>query len=176
VLVSRRAAKPRGDQAGVTLVELMVVVSMLAIVSAIAVPGFRSVVGTMGAKSAAFDLIADLSMARSEAIRRNAQVEVRPASGTGWATGWSVVALVPGEEPTDPLTEMSLRERPALRSPLEITGTTPRLTFLASGRVLESGNGTLLKWTVKSSVDGVLARCVVITPTGSARAGAGACA
>ena len=77
-------------QRGFTLIEAMVVVALLAIVGAIAAPSFRSFIATMNSKSAAFDLINDLSLARSEAIKLNANVQVVPI-GSDWAKGWRVM-------------------------------------------------------------------------------------
>jgi type IV fimbrial biogenesis protein FimT len=73
---------------GFTVTELMIVVAILAILTAIAVPGMRSLIQTQRVRTAAFDVYAGLTLARSEAVKRNASVTVTPVGGD-WAKGWS---------------------------------------------------------------------------------------
>lgn len=150
---------------GFTLVELMVIVSILAIVSAVAVPNFRSLIGTMNAKSAAFDLIGDITTARSEAIKRNENTTLVPVVSGDWAKGWAVRA---GGE--------TLLERSALTSSLTVSGAAADgVTFRPNGRLSDDITEANLAWSISSSISGVTARCVIITTTGSARSKSGTC-
>ncbi|MBM5811851.1 MAG: prepilin-type N-terminal cleavage/methylation domain-containing protein [Gammaproteobacteria bacterium] len=88
-----RAARARG----LTLIELMVAVTIFAILMALAVPSFRD--AALGARltAAANDLLASVQLARSEAIKRNVTVTVcASANGTScaasgdWDQGWIV--------------------------------------------------------------------------------------
>ena len=159
---------PRRDRGrgagGFTLIETMVVVAMLGIVAAIVAPSFTGFIGTMNAKTAAFDLINDLTMARSEAIKRNANATVTPVGGN-WSNGWQVTAG-----------GVQLRERGALASSLSVTGApTAGITFRPNGRLADEATDANVKWTVTSSISGVTDRCVIVTPTGSARSKTGGC-
>jgi type IV fimbrial biogenesis protein FimT len=91
--------------AGLTLVELMVVVTITAILAAIALPDFTSVTRVTRIKAEANALANAVSYAKSEAIRRNTIVVLcqlksgvnlaTPAcatTGTNWALGWAVFA------------------------------------------------------------------------------------
>jgi type IV fimbrial biogenesis protein FimT len=158
--------RPRpGPAPGFTLIETMVVVSILAIVGTIAAPSFRSFIGTMNAKSAAFDLISDLAVARSEAIKGNQVTTVTPAGGD-WSKGWSV---------TD-AGGRTLRERTALGSSLSVGGSPPAtISFRPNGRLSNDTVTANLGFSISSSIAGVTARCVVITPTGAARSKMGSC-
>lgn len=146
---------------GFTLVELMTVVAMLAVLAGIAAPGFRSLIGTMNTKSAAFDLISDLTAARSEAIKRNANASITPVGGD-WTKGWRVTA-----------DGTTVRERPAPGSSVSISAPTSGVTFGPSGRLANLAGQ--LSWTVASTANNVTSRCVVITPTGAARSKTGGC-
>jgi type IV fimbrial biogenesis protein FimT len=155
----------RRRDGGFGLVETMVVVGLLAIVIMFAAPSFVSIIGTMNTKSAAFDLIGDLAMARSEALKRNATVSIVPVSSS-WSNGWQVLR---GAE--------VLRARPALASNLSVSAApTSGVVFQPNGRLANTDTSTgNLSWSITSTHSDVIARCVVISPTGSARSKPGAC-
>lgn len=76
--------------AGFTLVELMIGVTILGILAAYAAPSFKELMESQRIKSASFDLIAALTLARSEAIKQNGAVTLTPTSAsTEWASGWT---------------------------------------------------------------------------------------
>lgn len=81
----RRAPRPAQTLRGLTLVELMVTLTVLAVLLGIAVPSFRSLIESSRLTSQANDLLHGLQTARSEAIRRN--TAVRFCSTTA---GWNV--------------------------------------------------------------------------------------
>jgi len=66
---------------GFTLTELMVKVTIAAILLAIGIPSFRSFILGQRVKTASFDTVYTLTLARSEAIKRNSDVVITPASG-----------------------------------------------------------------------------------------------
>lgn len=80
--------------AGFTLVELMVTIVVLAILLAIGIPAFASLIASNRLTSATNELMAALQTARTEALRRNARVTVCPAAPTAngcsgaWRDGW----------------------------------------------------------------------------------------
>lgn len=77
---------------GFTLIELMVVVALAAIMASLAAPSFKSFVSAQRIKTAASDFVMTAIFARSEAIKRNADVTIAPATAgvTGWKAGWTV--------------------------------------------------------------------------------------
>ena len=64
--------------AGFNLTELMVVVAVAGILAAVALPSFTSLSQSQRVKSASFDIYALITVARSEAIKRNSDVTIAP--------------------------------------------------------------------------------------------------
>lgn len=84
-------------QRGVTLIELMVGIAVLAILLAIAVPSFQSTIASSRLTTTTNDFVSALATARSEAIRRGFRVTVcKSSNGTqcttagNWSQGWIV--------------------------------------------------------------------------------------
>jgi type IV fimbrial biogenesis protein FimT len=83
---------------GFTLVEMMTVLGLLAIMLAIALPGFNSLMERYRVAGKTGALEASLSLARVEALRRGGPVLLQPESGCGakgmtaWTCGWTVRA------------------------------------------------------------------------------------
>ena len=85
---------------GVTLVELLVTLSIMAILSAIAIPSFSSMVQDFAISGQVNSMNADVRYARSEAMKRGINVVLCPSadplattptcSGTSWRTGWII--------------------------------------------------------------------------------------
>jgi type IV fimbrial biogenesis protein FimT len=62
---------PDRRQNGFTLIELMIIVAVLAVLAAIALPSFQSTIDRRHLVGAANNILADLHHARTEAIKRN---------------------------------------------------------------------------------------------------------
>ena len=75
--------------AGFTLAEILIVVTVLAVLAAAGIPAFAEFVRNQRVKTASFDLFSTLVYARSEAITRNATVTIAPVSAA-WTNGWTV--------------------------------------------------------------------------------------
>lgn len=79
----------RNKTAGVTLIELMVTIAVLAILASFAVPSMSSMMRQNELVSTANSLSTSITIARSEAIKRKQNVILKP-SGSTWADGWSI--------------------------------------------------------------------------------------
>lgn len=82
--------RARPHSAGFTLVELMITLSVAGVLLAIAVPSFNQMVVANRLVTQANEIVAALSLARSEAIKRNASVtlcRVQDTDGTACVAG-----------------------------------------------------------------------------------------
>lgn len=83
-------------QRGMNAVELMTTLAIVGVLAAVAMPGMSSMIAAQRLKAASSDLHSSLLLARSEAVKRNTEVELAP-SEAGWAGGWTLTA--DGETP-----------------------------------------------------------------------------
>lgn len=109
---------------GFTLPELMTVLVIMAVLGAMAAPAYGDWVASSRARSAGTDLHMALNLARSEAIKRNAEVTLA-ANEDGWQAGWQIAA--PGDA------DRLLHDHPALAG-VSIDGP-DSVTYLPSGRI-----------------------------------------
>ncbi|WP_439683232.1 Type II secretion system protein H [Cupriavidus oxalaticus] len=75
--------------AGVTLIELMATLVVLAILATAAVPAYTSFIQRNEIDTEAGALASSISLARSNALSRNSWVTVAPL-GNSWQNGWTV--------------------------------------------------------------------------------------
>lgn len=158
-MVAARARR----QHGFTVTELMVVVAIVGIIAAIAAPDMVEMVRRQRVKTAAFDVFAGLSMARSEAIKRNITVNVTPNAGD-WTKGF-VITDANGR----PVRAQQGWETMVVAGPNIVR-------FNSSGRLASGGGGPV---SIGITAENVYAnhgkRCVTVEPTGRASSKEGAC-
>jgi len=77
----------RNRSSGFTLIELMVVVVLIGIVAAYAVPSFTQLVERNRVSSTVNGMLGILNYARSEAVKAGQTIEVTPLAGNDWDTG-----------------------------------------------------------------------------------------
>lgn len=82
-------------QNGFTLLELMITISVVAVLVTIGVPGMQQMMRTNVRASSSNELISTINQARSEAVKRNTTVSLCPSTngtsctgGTSWSGGW----------------------------------------------------------------------------------------
>ena len=139
---------------GFTLIETLMVVVILAVLAGIAAPSMRAFMDSQVVKTPASDLYSSLVLARSEAIKRNAAIEVAPAA-TDWAQGWQVRLQA---TPTTVL--RTQRRYPRISISASTAGT---VTYGGNGRL--STSATLFRVLVPGNAEARM-RCVTVDVTG----------
>lgn len=136
---------------GFTILELLITVTVLGILVAVALPSFGNFVRDQRVKTAISDVYATFIYARSEAIKRSADVQVIP-NGADWAAGWTVKDSG----------GTSLKVQDAI-SGVAISGEAGTITYRRDGRL-----SAAIATFVLSSPDAssVTARCLRIDPSG----------
>ena len=131
---------PHMPHKGFTLIELMVTISVAAILLTIAVPNFRTFVLNNRITGQANDMMTALNYARSEAIKRGLPVSMCAGTAaactglTDWSTGWIVFADPNNNGKLDLLLgEAPLRVWPALGGANTLNAGLAAVTFDSSG-------------------------------------------
>jgi len=138
----------------VTLVELLTVLVIVAIVAAVALPSLADALTSQRLRASGTDLMSSLLLARSEAIKRNAQVQIRPKTGTDWTSGWIVESVADGER---------FDAKTALGNRVRVSGAPASMTYQSNGRLSVAG---VTRISLSDTYAHALSRCVVVDPSG----------
>lgn len=90
----------RHHSGGVTIIEMMIVVAITAVLAVVALPNLSSFFIGNRLDGASNDFLASLSLARSEAIRRGANVVLKRGAGSvaqQWTLGWQMFVDLDGD-------------------------------------------------------------------------------
>lgn len=79
----------KSAQRGFSLVELMVTLTVLAILLSVAVPSFQNIRDTSRVRAAAEAVYAHLQFARSESVKQNRNLFISVTEGANWCLGIS---------------------------------------------------------------------------------------
>lgn len=150
--------------AGFTLIEMMVVVSVLAIMLSLAMPALGSLLEAQRLRAAAFDLVGDLTAARGEALNRRQTVVVAPISSGDWTSGWRVTD---GDD--------VLRQRSPTGGSLSVSGAPATISYDRNGRLTGGGGMVRIELGSTRLSDESRMRCISIDPLGRVRSDVGEC-
>jgi type IV fimbrial biogenesis protein FimT len=114
---------------GFTLIEMLVTLAIFAVLLMIAIPSMRPFLQSQSVKNASMDINSTVALARSEAIKRNATVDVTANSATDWSQGWVVSQTTPAA---------IIRKQPALGN-IVITPSSGSFSFDGNGRMTSTG-------------------------------------
>lgn len=158
-----RQQKQAGLQPGFSLVELLTVLAVVAILLALGVPGFQSLLRNQRLSTSVNGFVGAIHLTRSEAIRRGARVDLAPTDSADWARGWVVFVDQNGNQQADVGETVIARQGPAahgmtIKSALT-DSSKPYLAYNGSGRTRTNASSqTPQLGTVSFFLDGGIRR------------------
>ena len=138
----------RGRSSGFTVIELLVGLTVMAVLMALATPSLQQYLRNMRLASSMSDLRSDTQLARSESIKRNSRVLVCPRANptsmacaaavapATWMNGWLVCYDTDADTVCDASTAADpnpIRVRASLTAPLALTGPAASVIFFPVG-------------------------------------------
>lgn len=145
---------------GVTLVEALVVIAIIALLATLAGPSFSTLLANQRVQAVSSDIFMGLLKTRSEAIRLNANATLTPKAG-GWAAGWQILTGI-----------TVLDDHSAPSGVTFSTAPSGGVTYQSSGRIQGSA---AVSFQVTSTAVSTAVRCVTVDPSGRPIAKASSC-
>jgi type IV fimbrial biogenesis protein FimT len=158
--------------AGLSLLELMTVITIVAILMSIAATTYRSITVGYRISGEINGLLGDVQYARSEAIKQGQNVVICvsttgvdcAAGNTNWNQGWIVFVDPTGGKTTNNNGALVLRQQAAFTSTDTLTdGATSNLSFDREGLAVGTATVLLLH---NSTNDATKTRCLEVTNIG----------
>ena len=147
---------------GFTIIELMLVVGIVGVVTVFALPSMRDIVTTNRMKTLSLDLYTSLTLARSEAVKRNnGSVSMIPAAG-GWQNGWTVKCVDSGGSCGG--ADVTVIAGDAIDGSLTLTGPGSNITFNRDGRL----SSAAASFTITAGANNTASpmRCIDVNASG----------
>jgi len=174
---------------GFTLIEVLVVIAIMGIAMAVAMPGLRDLMDNQKMKTATFDLVTTVMQARSEAIKfgatAGASISIVASSGTsvnaakfnnGWCIVFSSTSACDVSSPAGDVMNIAVPVANVVYTVTTCTTasvTSCAITFGRSGRLV---SGAAVKIQVDNDSGGAsMPRCVTIDASGNAMTKVGVC-
>mgnify|MGYP001557011805 CR=1 FL=1 len=152
----------RAASKGFTLIELMVTVTLVAVALALGVPSFTTFQRNAELTAAANSLVAAVSAARGEAMKRGMRAMMVPADGANWSSGWVVFVDKNQSQAYEAGSDITISTGDPSPTYLSVTGngpvggTTPYIMYDASGysKLKGGGFGALTLTVARNDVTG----------------------
>ena len=171
---------PKTASTGYTIIELAIVMTIVAILTAIGVPSFKYVTASNRIASEINGLLGDMQFARSEAVKEGQTVTVCASAtpytqctgspgGSSWQNGWIVFLDANGNKTVD-AGEAILRVQPAFSGTDTFVANPATFVAITYNRMGYAPTGSPTNITINlhdSTNNSAWTRCMQITPIGS---------
>jgi type IV fimbrial biogenesis protein FimT len=161
IIQSRHSA-----MSGFTIIELVTVLIIVGILSVLAVGGFQTFIKDQRVRSYSFDFYAGVLLARNEAIKRNCDVKISPATG-GWKNGWTIATATPS-------CASAVTLKNETQTGIVIASAATDVTYNRNGRLPEGTAAPSFQISDTAS-SLTYARCLTVDTSGIPRTQKGAC-
>jgi type IV fimbrial biogenesis protein FimT len=133
-------------QSGFTLIELMVTISIVAILLTIGVPSLRGLIADQRVRVAASDLTSEIAYTRANAVASSRNTIIQPLSAGNWQSGWRIYTDVNGDGAYTAGTDLELKRSPPPQSGVLICTNVGEfannIIFQPDGRVVRTSANT----------------------------------
>lgn len=162
-----------GSSRGFSLIELLVAVAILAILMGIGVPAMSVFIEEARTSSAASELVTDMSVLRSTAVKLNCDVSMTPKTVAGtasWKNGWQITYK--SASSTSAICDSAgtnivvVKDHEAIAASLNFDGTSTAFSMGYDARVNEATPPNIRIYPSTSSGAKVRMRCVSMSPSG----------
>jgi type IV fimbrial biogenesis protein FimT len=162
--------------AGFTMMEMVVVMTIVGILTAIAVPSFKYLTNSNRLSGQLNGLLGDMQYARSESIKEGLPITVcasaapltQCSASNDWSTGWIVFVDTNANQTVDAGVDNILRTQNALSGGSTLTGdnTFKAITFNREGFAKTNVAGTVTMALHAPVPSPASTRCLLVTPFG----------
>ena len=161
---------------GATLVELLIVLTIIAVLASLAMPGMHEMIAARRLDTASVDLFGAIDLTRSQALARGERVQLVPLepNGANWSEGWVVFVDRDGDRRPGPGEEVIASHAPLAKGiVITFNFTSNKLPYYiaygASGRSCRDTSSMAARWgTISLHQDGRIRR-IKINMLGRAR-------
>lgn len=149
---------------GVTLIEALVAIGLLALLVTVGIPSFSAARENALVRSVAGDLQQDLHTARWEAVRTGMRVRLQRRQDA-WSRGWSIVVRQATDDGELIETVMSSRDLAGAGADVSLEDGRAEVAFDGRGALLDSATGLLFR-VAPAGVDSKAVRGVSVALSG----------
>jgi prepilin-type N-terminal cleavage/methylation domain-containing protein len=158
-LANEHLVMRQSSQHGMTLIELLVTLAVVAVFATLAAPGMQSLMASQQVSAAASELQASTLQTRNTALARNQQTVMQPLDGTNstngdFKNGWRIYVDVNGNQSYDAGTDVLIFSHDALPDSITVTpptGKANQMTYSGLGFLVSTWSTGNATWTISAT-------------------------